>query len=170
VNKNKTKPFEQITESDKSRAYCRICHVKKRLDKYESFNYDNKECLFSLEFPRLFNETIPDEYIHCEIINEYTIEQKRNEIEIEMISQEKEDEAQLINQIKIINTKWKKLYHKFTEPRIQYQISKTHSVLLWPWEMTIYQKFKYTNPKYRDSFIFIQSKLEEFQENYLCIE
>jgi hypothetical protein len=169
---NKSKDYCQITESDLNRLYCRICHIKLKFDKFDKFNLEDEKSRFNIDYPKLNHtectEITPTGY---SVFNESElIEQKRNEIEKNIIIQEKESESDLIIKIKRVNDRWYNVIYKLTQPRILYNISKLYSKLIWPWEMTPYQKFKYSNPNYRDSFIFIKSKLEDFQENYVCIE
>ena len=169
---NKLKSFIQITESDKNRTYCRICHIKMKIDKYGGINHTDEESLFNQDFPKTGGERVdvkPTGDLNAFNISE-VIEQKRREIEGEIMFEEEEKENELIKIIKRVNDRWYKVIYKLTQPRLLYNICKTNSALIWPWEMTDYQKFKYSNPNYKDSFIFIKSKLDDFQENYVCIE
>lgn len=61
----------------------------------------------------------------------------------------------------------KKLKYTSENQKIVYQVSKYKSLLLWPWELTPYQKFKLSNKDYKDSCIFI--KLKNFEDNYAII-
>jgi len=69
---------------------------------------------------------------------------------------------------------WNKLMikciHAVYNDKIVYDISKFHSILLWPWQMTSYQKFRYNNPNYKKSVIFLESDMENFRDNYGVIE
>ena len=69
---------------------------------------------------------------------------------------------------------WSKLMikciHSIYNDKLVYCISKFHSVLLWPWQMTSYQKFRYNNPDYKKSVIFLDSDMENFRDNYGVIE
>ena len=68
---------------------------------------------------------------------------------------------------------WKRIItrgiHSLTNKRILYPISNRKSLLLWPWQLTPYQKFKLENPKYKNSCIFVKSKIEEFRDDYAVI-
>lgn len=71
------------------------------------------------------------------------------------------------------DSEWKRIISRaiYTESnkKIVYPISKYKSLLLWPWQLTPYQKFKLENSNYKDSCIFLRSKLEEFRDNYAAI-
>lgn len=65
---------------------------------------------------------------------------------------------------------WNKLMikcvHSLYNDKVVYFISRYESKLLWPWQMTYYQKFKHDNPNYKDSVIFLTSDMENFRDNY----
>lgn len=65
---------------------------------------------------------------------------------------------------------WEKLMikciHAVYNDKIVYSMSPKHSILLWPWQMTYYQKFKHSNPGYKDSHIFMRSEMENFRGDY----
>lgn len=73
------------------------------------------------------------------------------------------------NQIKILSMYYKLLYKLLKQP-IYYTISPKETKILWPWELTSYQKFKLLNPEYRSSVIFGPDKLQNFRTNYIIIE
>lgn len=70
--------------------------------------------------------------------------------------------------------KWHSILYKvkysLNNDKIVYKISDYKSLLLWPWELTPYQKFKLNKPDYKKSGIFIKSKMEEFRNNYAIIK
>tara|TARA_Y100001970_G_scaffold291891_1_gene430889 strand:+ start:11294 stop:12064 length:771 start_codon:yes stop_codon:yes gene_type:complete len=63
-----------------------------------------------------------------------------------------------------------KVLYSMNNDKFVYPVSKYKSLLLWPWEMTPYQKFKMGNPDYRKSVIFLEPSLEKFKDNYAYIE
>ena len=73
----------------------------------------------------------------------------------------------------VILSRWTNILSKalyiLNNDKIVYPISKFKSLLLWPWEMTLYQKFKLGNINYRDSCIFIKSDILNFCEDYATI-
>lgn len=164
------KSFCQKTESDKTRMYCRICHIKLKQDKFPGLVNMDEKSLYTLDYPSL-NDTTPDVVsTQQEVVNEYTIEQKRKEYEDIILEEETDKEMELLKRIKRVKDNWYKFIFKTIKSPLLYNISDTHSIFLWPWEMTPYQKFKYSNQDYKENPIFIRSKLENFKENYVCIE
>tara|TARA_Y100001958_G_scaffold96593_1_gene66468 strand:+ start:1360 stop:2082 length:723 start_codon:yes stop_codon:yes gene_type:complete len=75
-----------------------------------------------------------------------------------------ENDKSRINWNRIIN----RLIHTMKNDKIVYKISKYKSLLLWPWEMTPYQKFKYNNPNYHDK-IFVKPNVDTFRDNFVYI-
>ena len=72
-------------------------------------------------------------------------------------------------QQKIINKYYKIVYQLLNIP-IFYPISITESKLIWPWNLTNYQKFKLNNPDYKSCVIFSHSINNKITENYAIIE
>ena len=84
----------------------------------------------------------------------------------ESIPQEKRTSNAIPNWVKLMI----KVKHTLYNDKIVYPISKYKSILMWPWQMTYYQKFRYSNPEYKDSEIFLKSDMENFREDYAFIE
>lgn len=65
---------------------------------------------------------------------------------------------------------WEKLMvkvnYRLYNDKIVYQMSPTESILVWPWQMTYYQKFKYNNKNYKDSPVFLNSDKDTFKDTY----
>ena len=82
-------------------------------------------------------------------------------------------EKRLKTEAKVINSKWYNILYKAlymsNNDKIVYPISKFKSLMLWPWEMTPYQKFKLANQDYRDSCIFVKNEDLNFREDYATI-
>ena len=72
-------------------------------------------------------------------------------------------------QKKIIN-KYYQLVYKLIKTPILYPISITETKLIWPWDLTKYQKFKLENPDYKSSVMFSHRKNYKIVENYVIIE
>jgi len=74
---------------------------------------------------------------------------------------------------KSYHVEWKRVItraiHSLNNKKIVYPISKYKSLLLWPWQLTPYQKFKLENKNYKNSCIFVKSKIDFFREDYACI-
>ena len=52
--------------------------------------------------------------------------------------------------------------------KVVYNVSPYKSLMLWPWEMTVYQKFKHNNKNYKNSCIFIDTD-KKFRDKYVYI-
>lgn len=74
-----------------------------------------------------------------------------------------------IIQQKIIN-KYYQMVYKLVKSPILYPISIVETKLIWPWDLTKYQKFKLDNPEYKSSIIFSQYGNNKITENYVMIE
>ena len=74
-----------------------------------------------------------------------------------------------LNQSKMIKLFYILSYKLLYEP-IYYPISTTQTKLLYPWELTNYQKFKIDNPDYKNNPIFSHANRNRITENYVIIE
>ena len=74
-----------------------------------------------------------------------------------------------IIQQKIIN-KYYQMVYKLVKTPILYPISMTETKLIWPWNLTKYQRFKLDNPDYKSCVIFSHRKNYKITENYVIIE
>lgn len=124
--------------------YCAICHKKKEC---KEFNWSK------INTPKRSN---------CEIMElDFKCDDKIQKTSYKETVIKKESRA-------IPN--WEKLMikciHSIYNDKIVYPMSSKHSVLLWPWQMTNYQKFRYSNPDYKNSEIFLRSDIENFKDNY----
>lgn len=72
-------------------------------------------------------------------------------------------------QSKIIN-KYYQFVYQLTKPPILYPISVIETKLIWPWNLTKYQKFRLENPDYKLSSLFEHRKNYKITENYVIIE
>jgi hypothetical protein len=52
---------------------------------------------------------------------------------------------------------------------ILYNISNTETKLIWPWNLTYYQKFKFYNSEYKLTPIFSHNK-NKITDSYVMIE
>ena len=73
------------------------------------------------------------------------------------------------NQEKIIN-KYYEMVYKLTKEPLLYPISIKETKLIYPWELTNYQKFRLNNLDYKSSEIFIQRSNYKITNNYVMIE
>ena len=72
-------------------------------------------------------------------------------------------------QQKIIN-KYYQMVYKLVKTPILYPISMTETKLIWPWNLTKYQRFKLDHPNYKSSIIYSHRKNYKITENYVMIE
>lgn len=72
-------------------------------------------------------------------------------------------------QQKIIN-KYYQMVYKLVKTPILYPISMTETKLIWPWDLTKYQKIKLDNPDYKSSVMFSHRRNYKITENYVTIE
>lgn len=63
-----------------------------------------------------------------------------------------------------------KIVYKLIKTPVFYPISSTETKIIWPWDLTIYQKFKLLNPDYKSTSIFSHRKNYKISENYVIIE
>lgn len=61
-----------------------------------------------------------------------------------------------------------KVLHSLKFKKLEYKISNTKVLYLWPWELTPYQRFKLKYPDYKKRGIFLNT-LDTFTENYAYI-
>ena len=78
----------------------------------------------------------------------------------------------LINKIKNkrikIYTKYYQMVYKMLYKPIMYNITSNETKLIYPWELTYYQKFKMEFPNYKKNVIFLN--IPKITENYVIIE
>jgi hypothetical protein len=66
--------------------------------------------------------------------------------------------------------KYYQFVYKLINSPIMYQISIKETKLLWPWELTPYQKFKLSNPNYINNPIYKINLANNIKTNYVMIE
>ena len=63
-----------------------------------------------------------------------------------------------------------KIVYKLTKEPYYYPISIKETKILWPWQLTDYQKFRLNNPDYKKSCIFSHNCNNKITTNYVMIE
>ena len=141
----------------KAGTYCSICHksAQKFHMRWREEPDSDKICeknVYTCPYK-------PEDYLKKEEIATFhpTIRKKTTDLEI---SKARKRWRSAFLKIKYSNKNEKTIY----------PISPYKSLLLWPWEMTPYQKFKISQPNYKKSKIFIKNKLEEFKDSYAYIK
>ena len=127
--------------------YCAICHRKKECTEFNWSKINRNKRprdIIKLSTPVIYPSNPVTEYV----------------------PQEKNTSSTIPNWVKLMI----KVKHTLYNDKIVYPINKYESILLWPWQMTYYQKFRYSNPEYKDSEIFLKSDMENFREDYAFIE
>ena len=66
--------------------------------------------------------------------------------------------------------KYYQFVYKLTNAPIMYPISIKETKLFWPWDLTPYQKFKLSNPNYRNNPIYKINLANNINTNYVIIE
>lgn len=145
-------------EWDEKKSYCSICHCKYKIN--TSFDHNNN--FKDLYIPK--NE-LNNTFIKIKLNKNYT------NTWINFYNKLTNKKV-LINNIKIkrikIYTKYYQLVYKLIHKPIVYNISSFETKLLYPWELTPYQKFKLENKNYKKSIIYLSNK--RITENYIKIE
>lgn len=110
--------------------YCSICHLRKRFVNTGKIQSENvkliKQELISWYkfYDRLHNNNKPVNIVHI-----------------------------LKNQKKTNILRWYRLMYKFLYKPCMYPISKKETKLIWPWDLTPYQKFKLNHSEYKTRII-----------------
>ena len=134
-------------EHKKTDVYCTICHKLKR------YAHTNKNHIYS---SNIINK-----------IEQMQIVTKKNNVNIELIYNKwhkiydrfyyKIKPKNIIQDIKIKkkinNTRWYQICYKLLYKPEMYPISPIETKLIWPWNLTPYQKFKLNNLNYKDDII-----------------
>jgi len=139
---------------DKNHKFCSICHCK--LISNPAFAQLKKPIIPKKSNPEQITNKKNQDYSN-KWINFYDCYKipKNNLLKVKL---QKE---------KIINNYYKMVYKMLNKP-IMYPISSKETKLIWPWDLTNYQKFKLKNPNYKENIIFITPK--DITENYVIIE
>lgn len=146
----------QFTD-DKPGYYCSICHIRNKSSTFKWIQplekiTDVQECFKKHRAP-----------VDC--IEEYVSFPPT-------ICKEIEKDFQKLNLnnkcIKNWTTLMFKVLHIIRSKKLEYKISNTKVLYLWPWELTPYQRFKLKCPDYKNSNIFLNT-IDTFRENYAYI-
>lgn len=181
-------------EFNKKTSYCIICHQElkpnvsfsaKRKQFYEENIYSRKPepiCELEQQFKKMkvkseISQNSPDldscmmslSINNKTILNWIRMFQKQRKIKINDYVLKKEYDTFKYNQQKILN-KYYQIVYKLTKEPILYPISNKETKLMYPWELTNYQKFRLTNMNYKSSVIFLQRPSYQITTNYVMIE
>jgi len=151
--------YVQFT-NDKNGYYCSICHIRNKSQPFKwvqspEETVDIPECIKKHKI-----------YKSTDCITEYISFPPRTCMEIETDLQKLN-----INCTRCIKN-WTglmfKVLHSIRFKKLEYKISNSKILYLWPWELTPYQKFKLNCPDYKKSKVFLTT-VDRFTENYAYI-
>lgn len=190
--KNKVKLID-TKDYNKKVKYCIICHSlmkpnpsfssKRKIYVEEDIFFRKKEIDIDLQsdFKKLKIENGQSHSMSIDVITEQiqkTMINSRdtwNNISRKLYMKNKRNNFNLVHenykrvQSKIIN-KYYQFVYQLTKPPILYPISVIETKLIWPWNLTKYQKFRLENPDYKSSSLFEHRKNYKITENYVIIE
>lgn len=151
-------------------SFCVICHEPYK----NKFDFLKKrkvfECQDNYYIPKQINNNTQTNYkLYYKKLNLYKIVQKYKLYVKNILLNDLKFNFQIIKSKRInIYTKYYEIIYKLLYKPVLYPVSNKEYKLLWPWELTHYQKFKLNNPDYKNSCIFANSK--KITENYVIIE
>ena len=138
----------------KKGTYCTICHIKNIKENFNWREEPDKDVDSSI-----YEIKCSDEYIEPLKKGEY--KEFDNVTTVEKPKDEK-------NPIRYWEKLMRKVKYVINNDKIVYNVSTYRSLMLWPWEMTLYQKFKHNNKNYKNSCIFIDTD-KKFRDKYVYI-
>jgi hypothetical protein len=178
-------------------SYCIICHSimkqnvsfsSKRKQFYEEDTFERKkEPMDQLEKQfkkiKMENDEKLKKDIFCDLDSDMTKLSVKNKTVVNWISffikmykikisnynLKKEYDNYKYNQRKIIN-KYYQMVYKLTKEPVLYPISIKETRLIYPWELTYYQKFRLNNLDYKSNEIFSQRSNYKITNNYVMID
>jgi len=115
--------------------------------------YRKMKLLYNIKYKQTFKSFI---HKYLMLTKQHTLSNIKIDIEKHLIT------------AKEINFKFYKLVYKLIKKPIIYPISIHKNLLLWPWELTDYQKLRLNNSEYKKSPIFFKTK--KITSNYVIIE
>jgi hypothetical protein len=172
-------PYIQFTNK-KPGLYCSICHERRK-----QFQFKWKENLKQFQFRQKVNikqiqfrckDDLDDSYEKPMIFNNKNKYSKEDFLPPSSVKVFPKTAAKIPTSDHDINKKilnWERLvnriFHSIYNEKLIYPLSKYKSLYLWPWQLTVYQKFKLNNPEYKSSRVFVKSGLDKFKNNYTII-
>lgn len=166
----------EFTNYNKKASYCCICHREikpnpafsaKRKIFIDDDYFENKketlkadECLEKMK-DKIEEIKLTDDKEICNI----------NPHDIEMSFEYEINEYLAKQKYYLIVDKFYKIVYKLLKPPILYHISFKETKLVWPWDLTNYQKLRLENPEYKSSYSFYShQEHNRISENYIVIE
>ena len=134
--------------------YCAICH-----------SHNKNSSVKWIQSPES-SDDIPEITKRC--VNHVNYSTIDNYISFPPTAEIKETKHVVPRSYRNWNTLMYKVLHVMKFNKIEYKISNSKVLKLWPWDLTPYQKFKLKFPLYKNSNIFLNS-LDIFTETYAYI-
>lgn len=182
-----------IDDFNKKVKYCSICHQemtpnpafsgKRKLfyddDTFVKKEDNNLDALNKrLKRINLSNKTNVPKCLDEHLFDKLSISKKRNKWIYfydklktnNSIINIKDEKLKFIKKSSEIIDKYYKIIYKLTKEPILYNVSITETKLLYPWQLTPYQKFKLTFPDYKNKSMFSHNNDTKITENYVKIE
>lgn len=150
---NQNVKYIQFTE-DRPGHYCSICHARNKNSKFKW-----------VQSPEIFADTTENTKNHIIYNENGTI---KDYISFPPTVDIKNDGRDTPNSIRNWNTLMFKVLHVLKFAKLEYKISRSKTLYLWPWELTPYQRFKMNCPEYKQSNIFLKD-LNVLEETYAYI-
>jgi len=163
----------EFSDYNKKASYCSICHSemkpnpafsgKRKIFIDDDYFEKKKEII-----PRV--EDIEDQIKKIKLSEDKEII-NNNKIDIETTFQSEINEYLAKEKhLRIVNKFYKMVYKLLKQP-ILYHLSFKETKLIWPWELTNYQKLRLENPDYKSTYSFYSHQEHlRISENYVIIE
>jgi len=158
-----------INEYSTNQKYCSICH-KQYINKYKFMS--NKKNFIEDQYYQIKQVPISNECKFTNYYNKISISYIFKKY-IKKIKNTNLDEIKLEfffifqKRIKIIKNFYNLTYKLIKKPLL-YPISLKQNKLIWPMELSLYQKLKLNNPNYKKSCIFLTET--QIKTNFIIIE
>lgn len=148
----------QFTD-DKPGYYCSICHLRNKSSIFKWVQSPEK----CIDVPECLKKRRIDinECFEKLNVNDYISFPPREPVNTKL-------NTETPGCIKNWTTLMFKVLHSITFKKLEYKISNTKILYLWPWELTPYQRFKLNCPEYKNSNVFLNT-IDKFTENYAYI-
>jgi hypothetical protein len=151
---NQNVKFIQFTD-DKPGYYCSICHVRNKNSSIKWVHSLEKP----FDIPEITKKCVM--YDKGSFVNNYLSFPPTIEIK-------EKSSASPPRCVRNWNKLMYKVLHVSKFDKVEYRISNSKVLFLWPWELTPYQKFKMKYPNHKNNNIFINNS-NVFKENYAYI-
>tara|TARA_E500000178_G_C17038017_1_gene764589 strand:- start:986 stop:1756 length:771 start_codon:yes stop_codon:yes gene_type:complete len=186
--KNRLRLYEE-TNFNKKCKYCCICHcaIKQNMDCSSKRKLFYNEDIFEKK-KELKLDKIEESFQKLDIHEELSVDLVKNilNLNIKDITEKWLNFYKKLNKINNENIKlyifsqykkkqskilfkYYKLIYKLIKKPILYPITNTETKLIWPWDLTYYQKFRLKNLNYKNNIIFSHKNSYKINSSYVII-